>query len=111
MKIETITRQTHQEWIIEGKQKYGDDYKKWKFKCPACSHISSVQDFIDAGADWNKAYQECIGRINGKGEDGFKGKDKGFGCNWAAYGLFGTLNSGKTVIHKGKNINVFDFAD
>ncbi len=107
-----VIKQTRQEWLEEGKQKYGKDFKRWKFKCPACKHISSVQEFIDAGADGSSAYQECIGRVNGKGEDGMKGKDKGYGCNWAAYGLFGTLGKGRIVVTEDKKeVGVFDFAD
>ena len=108
-----VLKQTLQEWLEEGKQKYGEDVKKWKFKCPACGHISSVQEFIDAGAGGNSAYQECIGRVNnGKGEDGMKGKDNGYGCNWAAFGLFGTLGKGRIVVTEDKKeVGVFDFAD
>ena len=104
-----IAKQPLQEWLEEGKQKYGEDVKKWKFKCPACGHISSVQDFVDVGGDANNAYQNCIGRFNGKGKGG--GKDEGFGCDWAAYGLFGTLGKGRFVANEGKEIDVFDFAD
>ena len=104
-----MKKQTLEEWMTEGKKLFGEDFKTWKFKCPACGHVSSVQDFIDAGRDANDAYQDCIGRVNGKGDK--NGKDKGFGCNWAAYGLFGTLGKGRIVINpEGKEIEVFDFA-
>jgi len=35
---------------------------KWAFKCPACGKVSTIQEFKDAGADPNDAYQTCIGR-------------------------------------------------
>jgi hypothetical protein len=55
------------------------------------------------------APQGCIGRTNGKGSN--NGKDQGFGCNWAAYGLLGTLGKGRTVIFSdGHESEVFDFA-
>ena len=105
-----MIKQTLIEWQEEAKRLFGEDHKQWKFKCPACGHISSVQDFIDAGADTNDAYQMCVGRVNGKGEKGMKGIDKGFGCNWAAFGLFGNLGKGRIVNNEGKEIEVFDFA-
>ena len=33
------------------------------------------------------------------------------GCNWAAYGFFGTMGKGRTVIMEdGKKVEVFAFA-
>jgi hypothetical protein len=101
---------TLEQWREEGKRLFGDDVKKWEFVCPACGHVSNVQQFLDIGAEVDDAYNVCIGRKNGKGEDGMKGKDKGNGCNWAAYGLFGTLSKGITVLTpKGDKTDVFDF--
>lgn len=108
----TIVKQTLKEWLDEGKERFGDDFLKWRFKCPACGHVASGQDFKDAGADPNDMYQACIGRHNGKGADGMKGKDEGFGCNWAAFGLFGNLSKGRVVVTpEGKEVEVFDFAE
>lgn len=105
-----MTTQTLAEWQEEAKERFGHDFKNWKFKCPACGRVSSIDDFLAVGADLNDAYKSCIGRHNGKGADGMKGKDNGHGCNWAAYGLFGTLGKGRTVItHDGKKVDVFDF--
>lgn len=110
-----MTKQSLKEWQEEGKKKFGD-LKNWAFKCPACGHVATVQDFLDAGGDINDSYQNCIGRINGKGENGMKGKDKGYGCNWAAYGLFGTLGKGRVITittPEGKEVElaeVFDFS-
>lgn len=105
-----MIKQTVDEWLEEGNNKFGK-IKDWKFICPACGHISRVQEYLDLGAKENDAYQNCIGRFNKKGEDGMGGKDKGFGCNWAAYGLLGNLGQGRVVITKeNKEIQVFDFA-
>lgn len=106
-----MEKQSLTEWLEEGKKRFGEDFKNWKFKCPACGHVSSIKDFIDAGADANDAYQMCIGRVNGKGADGMKGKDEGNGCNWAAFGLFGTFGKGRIVVNEGKETEVFDFAE
>ena len=104
-----MNKQTQEEWLNEGEQRYGEDFAKWQFKCPACGHVASGQDFKDAGAEPNDLHQTCIGRHNGKGTK--NQTDEGFGCNWAAFGLFGTLGKGRIVITPdGKEVEVFDYA-
>ena len=100
---------THTEWLSELKERFGDDLTKWAFVCPACGKVSTVQEFKDAGADPNDAYQTCIGRHIGKG------------CNWAAFGLFKTLNGrdrqprtarGDVIVTEDKKeVPVFSMAD
>ncbi|SET95427.1 hypothetical protein SAMN05421676_11245 [Salinibacillus kushneri] len=100
---------TLNEWLEEGSKLFGENKLKWKFKCPACGHLASIEDFVEHDADPNDAYQKCIGRVNGKGTK--NQTDLGHGCNWAAYGLFGTLDKGRTVISEdGDEVSVFDFA-
>lgn len=109
MKSTGMREQTLQEWHEEGKKLFGEDFKQWKFKCPACGHVQTIQDFLDVEADGNSAYQECIGRHTGKGS-AVKGDTSG--CNWAAYGLFRTLGNGRMVITpEGKKIEVFNFSE
>ena len=100
------------EWLAEGRQLFGTDVMKWKFRCPMCGHVASVQDFKDAGADDpNDAFQECIGRYKGAGAPGSPAGNPN-GCNWAAYGLFGIPNGkGRLVMAEdGKVLEIFDFA-
>lgn len=105
-----MKEQTLQEWLQEGKTIFGNDFKNWWFVCPSCGHIASIQDFIDLGYDGNLAYQECIGRVNGNRKQ--FNKDNAKGCDWAAYGLFGTCGKGRVVINEnGKKVEVFDFAE
>lgn len=100
---------THKEWMEELNNRFGEDVKKWAFKCPACGKVSTLQEFKDAGAEPNDSYQNCIGRFTGKGSPT---KNSYEGCDWAAYGLFGTLNGGDVVItDEGKEIQVFSMAD
>lgn len=100
---------THKEWIAELEKRFGKDPMKWAFKCPACGKVSTMQEFKDAGATPNDAYQTCIGRHTGKGSPT---KDSKEGCNWAAFGLFGTLNGGDVVVTEaGKEIQVFSMAE
>lgn len=84
--------------------RFGEKTSQWKFVCPRCGNIQTPKDFLDVGLDKDRAaqlsYQDCIGRHT---------KEKG--CDWAAYGLFGTLEKGRIVITpEGKEVQVFDFA-
>ena len=103
-----------QEWLDEAKQRFGEDALQWKFVCPACGHINCGQEFIDKGVTndaneaVNKAYCECIGRYIGKGSPK-KGDDSG--CNWVAFGLFGTMGRGVKVANGDKMTEAFAFAD
>lgn len=101
-------KDTLADWLTEGKETFGEDFSQWRFICPACGHIQTVQDFTDIGASANNAYQECIGRCTGKGSPK---KGDTSGCNWAAYGLFGTLGKGRIVVtDDGTEVEVFQFA-
>lgn len=98
------------EWLEEGKRRFGD-VRNWKFKCPICGREYTVEEFMAAGGEGpNSAYQECIGRYLHAGP--FK-KETGNenGCNWCAYGLFGTAGKGRLVLAEdGTAIEVFRFA-
>ena len=98
------------EWQDEAVRRFGPDYLKWKFRCPMCGHVASIQDFKDVGADSpNVAYQECIGRYTGKGSP--KEGDSS-GCNWAAYGLFGIPREHDIVVaDDGTEVHVYPMAD
>lgn len=97
-----MIKQTLKEWREEATKRFGKDANNWAFKCPHCGRINTVKEFTEAGADGSSSpYQECIGRYK-----------KGYGCDWAAYGLFGNLGKGRVVVTpEGKEIEVFDFAD
>lgn len=98
------------EWKETGKELYGEEPINWKWECPACGHVASAKEFDEFGEDPSRAYQNCIGRVNGKGTS--NGEDNGYGCNWAAYGLFGTLGKGINIVTEdGHEVEVFEFAD
>ena len=99
-------------WKEEGKRRFGEDIKKWRFKCPMCGHVAAVQDFIDAGAKdpGNSAYEECIGRYTGAGTP--TEENRGKGCNWAAYGLFGIPKGGAIVLTgEDTGAHIFEYAE
>lgn len=103
-----MIKQTLEEWRAEMKKRFASK-EDTSFTCPACGRVSTIKDFVDAGGKDEDAPQACIGRTNGKGSK--NGKDEGFGCNWAAYGLLGTLGKGRTVVFPdGHEAEVFDFA-
>lgn len=90
----------YEDWIAELKARFGEDSKKWAFKCPNCGNIQSPQDFIDNGLEEHKdhAYFNCIGRYM-----------KGKGCDWTLGGLF-QINK-VSVIKDAKIFPVFEMAD
>lgn len=96
-------------WRAEAERRFGADVLKWKFRCPMCGHIASVQEFKDAGArSPNSAYLECLGRYTGKGSPR---KGDSSGCNWAAYGLLGIPAEHDTIVTASGEVNVYPFAD
>ena len=86
-----ILEMTYDDWMAEGKRRFGEDLAKWKFVCPVCGHIAAVEDFKPhsaAGATPNSATCECIGRyVHGSKAFGPDGKVVG-PCDYAGYGLF-----------------------
>ena len=81
---------SHEEWLAEGKALFGEDFTKWRFECPCCHNVASVEDyrkFKDAGATMDSATSECIGRYTG-GSKAFGDGPTIAPCDYAGYGLF-----------------------
>ncbi len=94
MSTDARKKYTKDEWLAEGKRLFGEDILAWRFRCPNCGNVASIQDFKDAGAKQaDDAAKNCIGRFVG-----------GKGCDWAAYGLFDICK-----VHVD-GIPVFEFA-
>lgn len=89
----------YDDWVRSLKERFGNDPKKWVFKCPACGHLQSMQDFLDHQIEEpaNKVYVNCIGRYV-----------PGTGCNWSLGGLL-KINR-NTVIKDGQAFPVFEMA-
>lgn len=94
----TLKIQTLEEWKADGEKLYGADFMNWEFICPTCKTILKPEMYKGHADSPETAYTDCIGRFI---------PDQG--CDWAAYGLFGTI---KRVIHpeSGNQTCVFDFA-
>lgn len=82
---------TKEEWHAKGKDLFGDDLFKWRFVCPGCGHVQSIEDFRrhkDAGATPESARCECIGRYTaGKSWANDNPRKTGGPCDYAGYGL------------------------
>ncbi len=98
--LDSDTILLYDDWINELKNRFGDDAKKWSFKCPSCGEIQNTQDFIDNNIESpeNKVYINCIGRYI-----------KNRGCNWTLGGLF-KINK-ISVLKEGQVFPVFEMAD
>ncbi len=113
---------THAEWIAKAESLFGKDPMKWKFICPACKHVQSVQDYKDAGAPSEVAGFSCVGRWAGAKRDALglnpeavkRGElppAEGVGpCNYAGGGLF-RLNPVKVEFPDGEVAYAFAFAE
>ena len=103
---------THKEWIDEGTAKFGNDVMAWRFVCPSCGHIASVQEWKDAGAREGMVAFSCIGRILDGADTAKKAfKKMGGPCNYAGGGLIG-LNPVRVILDDfGNTRDTFEFAE
>ena len=98
-----MTYESHQEWIVRGRELFGPDPMKWRFRCPMCKAIRTPEDFRPfktKGATADSAATECLGRYTG----GASGPHR---CDWAAYGLF---RGPDLIAVAGGEKAVFEFA-
>lgn len=99
---------TREEWEAEGERRFGKDKKQWRFRCPVCGVVTSVQEWLDAGAQDAIAFS-CIGRFTESRREAFNGESEASGpCNYAGGGLF-KLNP--VTVEGHKNSSFFAFAD
>jgi hypothetical protein len=96
---------TREEWHASGEKLFGPDKMKWRFVCPVCGHVQSVQDWKDAGAPESAVAFSCVGRWIPGSRKAFEETGKG-PCNYAGGGLF-RLNP---VELSGIEPNAFAFA-
>lgn len=101
------------DWKAEAERLGNGDTMQTPFECPLCENIATKQMFIDAGAEGYLVAVNCIGRIIGaKGGLSSKKRPVPQPCDWAAYGLFGTLGKGVIVVMEdGSEHEVFPFGE
>src|SRR5690606_12328625 len=84
-----IKRMTQEEWQAEGIRRFGKDLLKWRFVCPVCKHVQSVQDFKDLNrldVLPDLSYYNCIGRYQ---DTCRRFEEEGPGpCDYTTGGLF-----------------------
>jgi predicted RNA-binding Zn-ribbon protein involved in translation (DUF1610 family) len=51
-----------EQWLTLGQTLFGQDTMQWKFKCPSCGHIASVEDYKKTGAPSSAVGFSCVGR-------------------------------------------------
>ena len=107
---------TLDEWRKKAAELFGEDHMKWRFVCPVCEYVATVEDWKKAGAPVNSAGFSCVGRWAGVnpetekgdiGPNGIKGKGP---CNYAGGGLF-KLNPVTVIDPDGHKMNCFAFAE
>lgn len=107
---------TQNDWLEKGKALFGEDFLKWKFKCPICGNVQTPEEFRefkDKGANADSARCECIGRYMPKEKVttafGEKNKKVKSPCDYAAYGLF---RIGHVIkLDNGEETVAFPFAE
>jgi hypothetical protein len=103
-------KMTRDEWEAEGLRRFGEDKKSWKFKCPVCKHVASVQDYLDAKAPEGDIGMACIGRsLSEQPYRAFGSNPKGAKkspCDYAGYGFF-QFNPVEII---GEGVRGFEFA-
>ena len=99
---------TFDDWKAAALAAGNGDPRAVPFQCPKCGHVATGYDFEDVAVDYGRAQSNCIGRFIGALE---KPATNTVGCDWAAYGLLGTMGKGVNVLlPDGKTREVFDFA-
>jgi hypothetical protein len=106
-----IKKYTEKEWRAEGVRLFGEDIKNWKFICPSCGNIQTINDFKkykNKGAIPSDVYFNCIGRFSGDG--GHIGGNGGTvkPCNYTTGGFF-NLSPVEIKDGGGKINAAFDF--
>lgn len=106
-----IVKMTLEEWREKGTELFGPKMEKWKFECPSCGHVQTIEDFValgmtkQEGAD--RVYFSCIGRWNGNMKnDAFQGK-KASPCNYTSGGL---INIAPVIVTTGSDGKTTSFA-
>jgi len=96
---------TQSEFLNEGQRLFGDDIMKWKFQCPSCGIVISVEDYKNSGASENAVGFNCIGRYKNSTNSMLTGKQP---CDYSSGGLI-CISPIKAMLPNGKSVMCFDY--
>ncbi|HMS55118.1 MAG TPA: VVA0879 family protein [Fimbriimonadaceae bacterium] len=107
-------RMTVDEWLAEGKRRFGGDPGEWAFVCPICKGVQTVNDFRpfkDKGATPDTARFSCLGRFLPNTASAFFGHpDNQSRCDYTLGGLI-PLPGVIVTDYDGKELLCFAFAE
>lgn len=99
------------QFMAAGTARYGPEIRTWKFRCPVCGHVQSIEDFRPfkgRGATADDVRFNCLGRFAGPKRRAFGGDGPG-PCDYTTGGLFNVTPLTITTDEGPKHS--FDFAD
>ena len=104
---------TQRKWLSEGRKQFGNDIDKWRFKCPHCGRIQTIQDFKANSIRYGFAhvYFCCISRWLNPESCGFSCAEKPKRLVW--WGAAETVKRHRVEVlsEKGLRVPVFQFAE
>jgi len=77
---------TETQYCKDAKLLFGEDMMKWRFICPACGHIASIEDYKNAGTTQGAIAFSCVGRWLPERQTMYT--KNGGPCDYAGGGLF-----------------------
>jgi hypothetical protein len=101
------------EWRRQVMERSADSPLDARIQCPLWGNVSTPRESHEAGANPERAFMNCIGRVIGAREGLNTGKEKvtQHPCDWAAGGYFGTFHNGLQLLKEdGSPTWVFDSA-
>ena len=113
---------THDEFLAEAKRRFGESPRGWKFVCPMCGTVQSVQQLLDAviasGGKKDDVHGyigfSCIGRFTHQGDAGIDAHNRGEpwdkGCNWTLGGLL-RVHTLEVIMPEGGKRPTFELAE
>jgi hypothetical protein len=79
---------TKKEWLLKGEQLFGENMMGWRFVCPSCGNVQTMEDFRPykaQGATPDDVRFNCIGRFSGAKGTLFS---SGRPCDYTSGGFF-----------------------
>lgn len=102
---------THEEWKAEAGRRFGENPQHWRFVCPSCDHVASVEDWRKVEAPEHAVAVDCVGRWPSPMYNNHNAfKHNGGPCSYTGRGLI-SVNPVKVEMEDGTIRRVFAFAE